>query len=359
MAVYHNEEPDKIPWLIYEELFPRGYMDRQLRNKGLGLKVSAPVFREEIPHVRVETRTVGDYTYRTFHTPLGDLTTKERIGLSEGAGASWLIEHPVKDVSDFAAAEYMIEDTVYVPDNELFLKAKRNIGDDGIIFVWAGRSPLQKMQIELMGYKTFAVAMYQFRNEFQSLYRVLEKKANERYKLISESLAEIINGGDNINSEIVSPRLFDQYITPFYERQARLLHKKDKILEDHMDGKLRHLKDAIAKMDLNAIEAFTPPPMGDLPLVEARSAWKGKIISLNFPESVFLEGATAVKKQTLKVLNEATPGDNFIITVTEDIPSDHRWTGLSTVTTTLRKYGAYPLTWNNGLNEMHKIFTAS
>jgi hypothetical protein len=126
-----------------------------------------------------------------------------------------------------------------------------------------------------------------------------------------------------------------------------------------MDGKLRHLKDAIAKMDLNAIEAFTPPPMGDLPLVEARSAWKGKIISLNFPESVFLEGATAVKKQTLKVLNEATPGDNFIITVTEDIPSDHRWTGLSTVTTTLRKYGAYPLTWNNGLNEMHKIFTAS
>jgi hypothetical protein len=71
------------------------------------------------------------------------------------------------------------------------------------------------MQVELMGYKTFAIAMYQFRNEFQSLYRVLEKKANERYKLISESLAEIINGGDNINSEIVSPRLFDQYITPF------------------------------------------------------------------------------------------------------------------------------------------------
>ena len=26
MAVYHGEEPDRIPWLIYGGLCPRGYM---------------------------------------------------------------------------------------------------------------------------------------------------------------------------------------------------------------------------------------------------------------------------------------------------------------------------------------------
>ena len=343
MAVYHGEQPDRIPWLIYEGLFPRGFMDRQLRNKGLGLKVSASVLTEEMPHVRVETRTLGNIIYRTFHTPVGDLSTNEKTGLTKGAGASWLIEHPIKSVSDFNIAEFLIEDTVYVIDHDPFLNAERNLGDDGIVFIWAGRSPLQKMQIELMGYRTFAIALYQHPKEFESLLRVLEKKADERYKLIAESPAEIINGTDNINSEIVSPRLFERYIVPFYEKQSRLLHKNDKILEDHMDGKLRDLKNAIAKMDLDAIEAFTPPPMGNLPLAEARSAWKGKIISLNFPESVFLEGAVAVKRQILKLLNESAPGDNFIVSVTEDIPPEYHWIGLSTVTDTMQRHGAFPL----------------
>jgi len=110
-----------------------------------------------------------------------------------------------------------------------------------------------------------------------------------------------------------------------------------------MDGRLRHLKDLISKMDLDAVEAFTPPPMGDLPLEEARSAWKGKVISLNFPQSVFLEGAEATRKRAMRILEEAAPGDNFMPTITEDIPSDYRWAGLSAVTDVLQMGGVCPL----------------
>jgi len=343
VAVYRGEEPDRIPWLIYDGLCPRGSIARQLRNKGLGLKVSASVLREETPHVRVEAKTLHNIVHRTFRTPLGDLSQKERIGLPEGAGSSWIVEHLVKQVSDFEICEFIIEDTVYVPDYRPFLEAERNLGDDGITFVWAGRSPLQKMQLELMGYTTFAVAIHRYRSEFESLMRVLEKKAEERYRILAESPAEIINGTDNINSQIVSPPLFERYIVPFYDRQSRILHKNDKILEDHMDGRLRHLKGMISSMDLDAIEAFTPPPMGDLPLAEARAAWGGKIIGLNFPESVFLMGPEAVKKHMLRLLGEAAPGDKFLVTVTEEIPLEYRWAGLSTVTDVLREHGAYPL----------------
>jgi len=351
MVVYRGDEPDRIPWLIYDGLCPRGFMDRQLRNKGLGLKVSAPVVREEMPHVRVETRTLGDVVYKTYHTPVGDLTAKERIGLRDGAGSSWTVEHPVKQVSDFEIAEFMAEDKVYLPDYEPFLRAEQNLGDDGIVFVWAGKSPLQEMQIGLMGYKAFAITLYKYPKEFCRLLRVLEKKAEERYRIIAESPAEIINGTNNINSEIVSPRLFERYVVPFPDKVAQLLHKKDKVLEDHMDGRLKHLKDLISKMDLDVIEAFTPPPMGDLSLAEARPIWKGKIISLNYPESVFLEGMDAVRKHTLGILREAAPGDNFMITITEDIPLKCRWMGLSAVTDILQKHGAYPLSNMVGLNE--------
>jgi len=343
MAVYRGEEPDRIPWLIYDGLCPRGFMDRQLRNRGLGLKVSAPILREEMHHVRVETKTIGNIVYRTYHTPVGDLTAKERIGLREGAGSSWTVEHPVKHVSDFEIAEFMAEDTIYVPDYEPFQRAEQNLGDDGIVFVWAGKSPLQKMQIELLGYRAFAIALYMYPKEFESLQRVLEKKADERYRIIAESPAEIVNGTDNINSEIVSPRLFEKYLIPFYDRQAQILHKAGKILENHMDGKLKGLRDLIARTNLDVVEAFTPPPMGDLPLAEARQAWRGKIISLNFPESVFLEGLDTVRKNTLEILNEAAPGEDFMITVTEDIPVECRWSGLLVITDILLKHGVYPL----------------
>ena len=343
MAAYRGEEPDRIPWLIYDGLCPRGEMARRLRNRGLGLKVSVPLLRMEMPDVRVETKTIGNIVHRTFHTPLGDVSMKERINLGEGAGASWIVQHPVKDLQDFEIVEFMAEDTVCTLDYDSFSVAERNLGGDGVVFVWAGRSPLQEMQLELMGYRTFALMLYRYPRDFRRLLRTLEKRADERYRLIAESPAEIVNGTDNINSEIVSPKLYKEFVVPFYRRQARLLRKKDKILEDHMDGKLRCLEELISMTEIDFIEAFTPPPVGDLPLSEARTSWKGKGISLNFPESVFLEGVNTVKKQALRILSEADTGDQFMVTITEDIPAEHRWVGLEAVTDILEKHGSYPL----------------
>lgn len=343
MAAYHGEAPDRIPWLIYDMLFPRGYMERQLRNMGLGLKVPICLWKEEMPNVRLETKTDGNIVTKTYHTPLGDATRKERIGLREGAGSFWVVEHLIKDVADFEIIEFMTEDTVYTPDYERFYEAQRNLGDDGLVFVWAGRSPIQEMQVELMGCETFAKALYKHPKEFESLRRALEKRTDERYRIIAGSPVEIVNGTDNISSETVSPKLFEKYVIPFYKKQFQLLSKKGKILEDHMDGKLKCLKDLIAKTDLHVVEAVTPPPMGDLFLAEARAAWNGKAISTNFPESVFLEGPEAVKKETLKILSDVAPGDRFIFTVTEDILAEQRWNGLLGMAEVMEKHASYPL----------------
>jgi len=346
MAAYRGEEPERIPWLVYEFLCPRGYMARQLRNMGLGLKLSAPVMKVERPHVDVETKIVGNIVHKRFRTPVGDLTMKERINLKEGAGGSWIVEYPIKSVKDFEVYEFIVEDTNYIPDYSSFLEAEEHLGEDGIVFVWAGRSPLQEMQIELMGYRNFAISLFKYTKEFNRLHRVLEKKADERYQIIAESPAEIVNGTDNINSEIVSPRLFKEYIIPFYNRQAQRLRKRGKILEDHMDGKLNSLKNLIPKTKIDVIEAFTPPPMGDLPLAEARKTWKDKVISLNFPESLFLEGTVAVEKHTLNLLREAAPGDRILFTITEDMPPNNRWPCLETITRILKEKGTYPIAGN-------------
>ena len=62
-------------------------------------------------------------------------------------------------------------------------------------------------------------------------------------------------------------------------------------------------KNLIAQTGVDVIEAFTPPPIGDLSVAEARKAWGEKtIIWVNFPETVFLYGEESTKEYTIDLL---------------------------------------------------------
>jgi hypothetical protein len=110
-----------------------------------------------------------------------------------------------------------------------------------------------------------------------------------------------------------------------------------------MDGRLKTLKDLIAKTKLDAIEAFTPPPMGNLPIREAREAWKDRVLWMNYPEEVFLRTTQQIRTYTLELLKEMAPGIGYIIGITEDIHPEHLKRGLRTLTETLYEHGKLPI----------------
>jgi hypothetical protein len=99
------------------------------------------------------------------------------------------------------------------------------------------------------------------------------------------------------------------------------MHKAGKRTMNHMDGRLRILLDAIGEADLDIVEAFTPPPNGNLSVSEARRRWKGKVLSINFPSSVHLSDNRTIRETTLSLLDEAAPGDGFVVGITEDVPA--------------------------------------
>jgi hypothetical protein len=67
---------------------------------------------------------------------------------------------------------------------------------------------------------------------------------------------------------------------------------------------------------VDVVEGFTPPPIGDLSIKEARAAWGQEIVIwVNFPESMFLEGQEATKEYTLELL-KSDPGGALILGVT-------------------------------------------
>jgi len=77
----------------------------------------------------------------------------------------------------------------------------------------------------------------------------------------------------------------------------------------------------VAETPIDIIEAFTPPPDGNLPLDRARDAWRGKAIWINFPSSVHLAEPERIKQVTREIVAQAAPGNAFALSVTENIPA--------------------------------------
>jgi len=355
LAALRGEEPDMIPFLIYSSILPRGSVGRKLRNMGLGLCVHAPVYEVDTHNVRVEENARAVLVlleglskkplHRVYRTPVGDVSITLRTDISQ---IPWTREYLIKDLSDYEVITYIIENTEFYPDYEAFLSVERNLGEDGVVPAIVERSPLQKLTLEIMGYRRFSIDLYRHPKELEDLLRVIEKKEDEIYRIAAESPAEIIWCPDNIDGATIGPKLFEKYCIPFYNRMARLLHKRGKIFEVHMDGRLKCLRDLIPKTEIDVVEAFTPPPMGDLPLAEARATWGEKYaIWMNFPGSVFMLGEKAVRKRALELLREAAPGNRFVMGVTEDIAGDtmnpYMEGGLKAVLEVLREYGHYPI----------------
>jgi hypothetical protein len=361
MAALRHEELDIVPVTVYTVLMPRGQIERESRDMGLGLvEIGFPVYGIETKNVKMQTtEDIASFSpddrmitlpkqkhaiQRTYTTPRGSVSEKYKWGYTLN---EWPTEWAIKDLKDYEIVKSVFDEMEFFPNYDDFTRATEVMGDDGIVIEMSTKSPMQHMLLELMGYKRFALDYRMHRPEFDELYRLLFKKQLEMYRVIAESPAEVVLLGDNITGVVTDPGLFEKYCMPFYEEVTTVLHKKDKIVMNHLDGKLKRLRDLIARTKLDAIEAFTPPPIGDLPLEEARKAWKGKTIWANLPATVYLEtGLEGVQKQTINMLKSATPGDSFLLGITEDIGdilSSEYVQILKTITTTVMKHGAYPI----------------
>ena len=72
--------------------------------------------------------------------------------------------------------------------------------------------------------------------------------------------------------------------------------------------------------------------MGDLPIGEALSLWKDKVIWMGSPCSVYALGSEATKRHALALLREIMPGDRLAIEMsTEKLVSDENLRVLASV----------------------------
>ncbi|MGD2158195.1 MAG: uroporphyrinogen decarboxylase family protein [Anaerolineales bacterium] len=338
VELLRGNKPNQLAWTIAAPLIPRGQLERELRNNGLCLVKHAGICKTSYPHVEIQTsvkwKDGEQLISRTYHTPVGSVServTTEYPFYYEGGYAEWILDYQVKKASDYEVIRFIVEDATYQPDYENILMAQERLGGDGIVFASVGRCPLQRLSIEFAGFERLVYDLHDHPSVIEDLLSIMEERQYEIYKIAVESPAEFIWSPDNISASRTPPKWFERYCLPFYNRYGALLHQAGKRYVAHMDGDLQGIKHLVAQCDLDVIEAFTPPPMGDLSINEALSVWPDKIISCNFPATLFLENEAVVYKYTLDLLAEAQCHGRFLLGITEDLPEESLEKGLPAI----------------------------
>ena len=340
-----GQMPDRIPFAVYTSILSSEEDINHLVSLGTGLMKISYAYSTHYPNIEITekeetldgipTRKIG------YRTPIGEIWQRTR--LEPGYGSTWLAEHFIKDVKDYAVLEFILRDMEYSSDYDACKKDEESVGDSGTIIAWVERVPIQRLWIQYTGIERLSIDLHDNPLVVEGVLEAMMDKSRELWGIVAESPARFVWCPDNITGVILGPPLFDKYCIPYYREVADVMHKRDKRVMCHMDGMMGRLVDSVGKTDLDIIEAFTPPPDGDLALAEARKSWQGKVVSINFPSSVHLATPDVIRDTTLQLLREAAPGKGFVVSVTEDIPKSVGTQSLSVIADTIGEYGDCPI----------------
>ena len=324
-ATLHNGTPDQVPFAPYDNLVPRGSFERELRNRGMGVCKRISTIVQSMPNVITGQRVDGDTTLSIYHTPEGNVCTRSKGGLGRINDAQVVeLEGMIKDVKDYDPVIFMLEDTVFHVDNSVYYDNVRDLGTDGMLrdFALDYEAPpygaTRRYFGEINGLDRWVYAQMDHPDHFAALLEAQTRRDERRLDLVVDSPAESLGLG--WFEGIWGPAQFKKYELPFYQKWVPYLQSKGKICALHCDAtkNMRVYQDLIAQVGFKVIEAFTPPPVGELSLAEVRQAWgHDTVIWINFPETVFYSGYEAAKQWTIDLLRSDAPGDRLVISFTE------------------------------------------
>ena len=347
MTASHKKRADKLPFFHYWRHSQIGWAERECRNRGMGMCWTRPPYITKMHGVKSsETQVVSSGTVvlrRTYSTPMGSIYLDEKRGpgveqwhaLRSWRDVSpWQTERLIKEPEDYKVLKYMVENTEYIPDYFPIEQAMDWLGNDGVVVDALPHSPMQTLMIDWIGSEggRFFIHHAKYPDLVEDLYKAISKSREPLYEIAAKSPAPITLCGDNIDGVLVNPKLFQKYFMPEYEKQAKVLHEHGKLMAVHMDGRVGALKDLIAKTPIDIVEGLHPPPMGDLPIEEALSLWKDRVVWAGFPASVYILGPEAVKKHALNLLREIGSGDRLIVEMsTENLVSNENLLMLTSI----------------------------
>jgi len=235
---------------------------------------------------KAKEKIKGEKKFLIYDTPKGELVEELRRS-SDGA---WRIhKFSVETTEDIEKAIWLFENTSCILMRENFEKGSKFVGERGEPQFFVPRSGYQRLAIELMGIENLIYLLADFPRKVERLMQAINNSYDSLYEdIISYGKVKIINFGENIDANIVSPPYFEKYCVPFYDTRSRQLQKAGIYTHIHIDGSFKPLFRYLKDIPFDGLEALTPLPQGDVSLEEMKDAVGEKILLDGIPAIMFL-----------------------------------------------------------------------
>jgi hypothetical protein len=267
--------------------------------------------------VSVESTRDGADTISTWHTPAG--TLREVVRLCREDGTSYRVEHMVKGPDDLPALAAIFQDATLTVDQEaLQAIAARSklIGDDGILMCFLAGTPVGMMYRVYSGVGTLAYLYTDARQALADLFSVMEQHYREWFSLTCRSGVDALVGMDDTSTTVISPAMFEAFNLGCTDGRADICHEAGKLYFHHSCGLIRDLLPLYRQTKMDAVHAFTVPPIGDVTIAAGRERLgDGITIIAGVAPLADVHADAATMRQGVKELFEGAPRDHLILSL--------------------------------------------
>jgi len=344
LKVFHHEKPDWIPIAGHCDPYnqpSREGMDPELAealgevrwggtatvvfSRWLGLDImdwfGMPAVRIARRRVEVEQTVEGDVTTRIWHTPAGELREVIRACFDPGGAVSsnWT-EHPVKGPEDLPRLAAIFEDEIIDLDPEGFQRTRQRrelIGEDGLVLGSMEGTPLGMMFRVYCGVATLAYLWADAPGALRDLFAVMEANYLQRLKIGVQSDIDVVVSVDDTSTTAISPAMFEACNLDLTDARADAVHAAGKLYFHHSCGLIRDLLPLYRRTRMDAVHAFTIPPIGNITVREGRRLLGDRITIMAGLQQLVgpLDDRDALRSAVHAMIREASPWDHFTTAV--------------------------------------------
>jgi hypothetical protein len=335
-AVFRKRKPDKPPWdpridhwfrmnrkwgtipKRYEGLTLQG-LHKEL-DAGIRIYLGPYVRYREGSGIEEKTWQEGELIITETKTPKGTLRSARRLT----EDSSYIVEFPIKDISDFEIMEYVLRNQEYGFNEEVIKEVEREYEDTlGSIFFCYGHTPVQRLILDYMGFEEAHYALYDHPKETERFLKAIEETDDPFFELAERVPIEQINFGDHIHDWLISPSIFKKWHLPYYQRRNEQLHKAGKFTHCHVDGDAKLLLPLFKDSGFDALEALTPLPQGPWTVRELKDVLGDEIILMDgIPATAFLPFTPVeeLRRTVSEILELFWPSGNLVLGISDELP---------------------------------------
>jgi len=272
----------------------------------------------------VEVRTAHQVRsqVRTWKTPVGEL--REESAFMEESCSEATTRHPVQTKQDLEILLYILRHRILKPVNLDRYRDRMNLWAkyDGLPSIALPRSPLPAFMYEWAGLQDAVYLQMDYPDLVNEILDLMERQEQPIIDAVCKATPPLVHFADNLSSENLSG-LFDEHMADRYRRRLERLHGAGVRCAVHLDGTIRGLLPKVADAGLDAIEALTPQPVGDVGVEELRSLAANDRVILwgGVPGALFAPPFTwADIQKHVEKLVECLRGSPFVVGVADQVP---------------------------------------